>query len=170
MSAPPDSPDDVVTAEIAAEFSADEEDTMTLEDNVATYRRWFDEGCSQGNVDLADALYSPDYVTHAVRPGLPPTLEGLKIFIRALREGLPDLSCPVEDVIAEADRVAGRFSIRGTHRGTLLGVPATGNPVDTSVMVIARFDDAGKWVEDWVCWDQVGMFQQIGVIPAPAAA
>ena len=143
---------------------------MTLESNVATYRRWFDEGCSQGNVDLADELYSPDYVTHPVRPGLPPTLEGLKIFIRALREGLPDMNCPVDDVIAEGDRVAGRFSIQGTHRGTLLGIPATGNRVEVGVMVIARFDDAGKWVEDWVNWDQLGMFQQLGVIPAPAAA
>jgi hypothetical protein len=38
---------------------------MSEERNAATYRRWFDEGCSQGNVDLADELYSPDYVTHA---------------------------------------------------------------------------------------------------------
>jgi predicted ester cyclase len=142
---------------------------MTPEANSATYRRWFDEGCSQGNVDLADELYSPDYVTHAVRPGLPPTLEGLKIFIHALREGLPDLSCPVEEVVAEGDRVAGRFSLRGTHRGTLLGVPPTGKPVDVGVMVIARFDEAGKWAEDWVTWNQVGLLQQIGVIPAPAA-
>jgi predicted ester cyclase len=143
---------------------------MALEGNAATYRRWFDEGCTQGRVDLADELYSPDYVTHAVRPGLPPTLEGLKIFIHALREGLPDLSCPVEEVVAEGDRVAGRFSLRGTHRGTLLGVPPTGKQVDVGVMVIARFDTAGKWAEDWVTWDQVGLLQQIGVIPAPAAA
>jgi SnoaL-like polyketide cyclase len=81
-----------------------------------------------------------------------------------------DVSCPVEEVIAEGDRVAGRFSLRGTHRGTLLGVPPTGNPVGVGVMVIARFDAAGKWVEDWVTWDQVGLFQQLGVIPTPAAA
>jgi predicted ester cyclase len=143
---------------------------MNPEQNAATYRRWFDEGCSQGNIDLADELYSPDYFSHAVRPGLPPTVEGLKAFIRALREGLPDMRCPAEDVIAEGDRVAGRFSIRGTHRGTLLGIPATGNRVEASVMVIARFDEAGKWVEEWVCWDQVGLFQQLGVMPTPAAA
>jgi predicted ester cyclase len=143
---------------------------MSAEDNAATYRRWFDEGCSQGNIDVADELYAPDYVTHAVRPGLPPTLEGLKIFIRALREGMPDLNCSVEEVIAEGDRVAGRFSLRGTHRGTLLGIPPTGNQVDVGVMVIARFNAAGKWAEDWVTWDQVGLFQQLGVIPAPAAA
>jgi predicted ester cyclase len=143
---------------------------MTLEDNVGTYRRWFDEGCTQGNVDLADELYAQDYVTHAVRPGLPPTLDGLKLFIRALREGIPDLDCPVAQVIAEGDRVAGRFSLRGTHLGTLFAVAPTGKPVDVGVMVIARFNDAGKWAEDWVAWDQVGLLQQIGVIPAPAAA
>ena len=59
---------------------------MTAHDNAATYRRWFDEGCSQGNIDLVDELYSPDYVTHAVGPDLPPTREGLKMFIGALRE------------------------------------------------------------------------------------
>ncbi len=35
------------------------------------------------------------------------------------------------------------------------------------VMVIARFDEAGKWVEDWNSWDQLGLLQQLGVIPAP---
>ncbi len=143
---------------------------MTAEDNAATYRRWFEEGCSRGNVDLADELYAPDYVTHSVGPDFLPTLEGLKMFIRALREGLPDLHCPVEEVVAEGDRVAGRFSLRGTHTGILFGIPATGKQVVAGVMVIARFDEAGKWVEDWNSWDQVGMLQQLGVIPAPAAA
>jgi hypothetical protein len=57
---------------------------------------------------------------------LAPTREGLKLFIRALREGLPDLQCPIEEVVAEGDRVGGRFSLQGTHTGTLLGIPATG--------------------------------------------
>ena len=136
---------------------------MAEEDNAATYRRWFDEGCSRGNVELADELYSPEYVTHSVGPGFAPTLQGLKLFIRALREGMPDLQCPVEEVVAEGDRVGGRFSLQGTHRGTLLGIPATGKRVHAGVMVIARFDESGKWVEDWASWDQLGMLQQLGV-------
>ena len=48
--------------------------------------------------------------------------------------------------------------------------PATGQTVNPGVMVIARFDEAGKWVEDWANWDQLGLLQQLGVIPAPAAA
>jgi predicted ester cyclase len=143
--------------------------TMSVQDNAAAYRRWFDEGCSQGNIGVADELYSPDYVSHSLPPDLPPTRDGLKLFISALREGLPDLQCPVEDVVAEGDRVAGRFSLRGTHTGTLLGVPATGKRVDVGVMVIGRFDASARWVEDWNSWDQLGLLQQIGVIPAPTA-
>jgi predicted ester cyclase len=143
---------------------------MTEADNVATYRRWFDEGCSQGNVDLADELYSHDYVTHSVGPDLPPTLDGLKMFIRALREGMPDLDCAMQEVVAEGDRVAGRFCMQGTHAGTLFGIPATGKHAAAGVMVIARFDDRGKWIEDWANWDQLGFLQQLGVVPAPAAA
>lgn len=143
---------------------------MTTHDNAATFRRWFDEGCSQGNINLADELYSPDYVTHSVGPDLPPTLEGLKLFIRALREGIPDMQCPMHDVVAEGDRVAGRFTLRGTHRGTLLGIPATGRPIDIPAMVFARFDAAGKWVEDWANMDQLVLMRQLGVLPAPVAA
>ena len=95
-------------------------------------------------------------------------MDGLKLFPRALREGIPDLQCLVEEVVAEGDRVGGRFSLQGTHRGTLLGIPPTGKRIHAGVIVIARFDDAGKWVEDWASWDQLGMLQQIGVVPAPA--
>lgn len=143
---------------------------MTTHDNAATFRRWFDEGCSQGNVDLADELYSPDYVTHSVGPDLPPTLEGLKLFIRALREGIPDLRLLMHDVVAEGDRVAGRFTMRGTHKGTLLGIPATGKLIEVQAMVFARFDAAGKWVEDWANLDQVALMRQLGVLPTPVAA
>lgn len=143
---------------------------MTAQDNAATYRRWFDEGCSQGNVDLVDELYSPDYVSHSLPPEFSPNLEGLKAFIRAWHEGMPDVQFPVEDVVAEDDRVAGRIRARGTHTGTLFGIPATGNRVDIGVMVIARFDEAGKWVEDWAAIDQLGLLQQLGVVPAPATA
>lgn len=143
---------------------------MSTDSNVTAYRRWFDEGCSQGNLSLIDEMYAPGYVSHALPPDLPTNRDGLRAFIGALREGVPDLQCPVEDVVAQGDRVAGRFRMVGTHTGTLLGIPATGRTIDVGVMVIARFDDAGRWAEDWSAWDQLGMLQQIGAIQAPAGA
>ncbi len=143
---------------------------MTTKDNVATYRRWFEEGCSRGNVDLADQLYSPEYVTHALGPDFRPTLKGLKMFVHALRDGMPNLYITVEETVGEGDRVPGRLILGGTHTGTLLGIPATGKQVSVGLMVIAHFDADGKWVEDWASWDQLGLLQQIGVIPDTAAA
>ena len=141
---------------------------MSAEHNAAVYRRWFDEGCSQGNIDLADELYSADYVTHSLPPDRPPTRDGLKLFITALRTGLPDLRVPVHEVVAEGERVMGRLSLLGTHNGTLLGIPPTAKHVDVGLMIIARFDDSGLWVEDWSAWDQLGLLQQLGAVPAPA--
>lgn len=141
---------------------------MSEEQNAAVYRRWFDEGCSQGNVDLVDELYSEAYVSHALPPDLPPTRDGLKLFITALRAGLPDLQCPVHQTVAEGDRVMVRLSLLGTHTGTLLGIPPTAKHVDVGLMVIARFDASGLWAEDWSAWDQLGLLQQLGAVPAPA--
>ena len=76
----------------------------TPQRNSATFRRWFDEGCSRGNVALVDELYAPDYVSHSLPPDLPPTRAGLRAFIVALREGIPDLACPIEHLVAEGDR------------------------------------------------------------------
>lgn len=142
---------------------------MSTTANAAAYRRWFDEGCSQGNVNLVDELYSPGYLSHSLGPDLPPTREGLKQFVRAWHAGAPDVRFPMADVVAADDRVAGRFRAIGTHTGTLFGIPATGKTFDIDAMVIARFDAAGKWVEDWATIDQLGMLRQLGVIPEMAA-
>lgn len=138
---------------------------MNTAHNVAIYRRWFDEGWSRGNVDVADELYASNYVTHSLPPDFATDLNGLKAFVCALRGGMPDLRFTIEDVVAAGDRVAGRLTGRGTHTGTLLGIPPSGKQAVISCMVFARFDEAGKWAEDWANWDQLGMLRQIGVIP-----
>src|SRR3954464_8077109 len=82
------------------------------ERNTAIFLRWFDEGCSWGNVDVVEELYAPEDVSHSLPDSLPPTRDGLKAFVLILREGIPDLDCPVELVVAEGDRVAGRSRSR----------------------------------------------------------
>jgi|SRR5579885_2548325 len=95
-------------------------------DNTAVVRRWMQEGWSEGNLALVDELYSPRYVPRWLPPGFPSGREGLKQFVAAFRAGMPDLRFRVEDVVAEGDTVAFRFTARGTHRGELMGAPATG--------------------------------------------
>jgi len=90
--------------------------------------------------------------------------EGLKQLITAYRTGFPDLHVLIEDMVAEEDKVASRFIVRGTHKGELMGIPPTGKQVTVSSILISRFAD-GKWAEDWANYDALGMMQQIGAIP-----
>jgi steroid delta-isomerase-like uncharacterized protein len=79
----------------------------------------------------------------------------------------PDLRQDVEDAVADGDRVAVRFTARGTHEGPLMGVPPSGRPVAVSGIAVMRVAD-GRVAEVWEVFDLMGMLQQIGAIPAPA--
>jgi predicted ester cyclase len=64
------------------------------------------------------------------------------------RNAFPDLSCTVEDQVAEGDNVVSRWTLRGTHRGDFFGVVGTGNRVEFTGIQIDRFDESGKIVEE----------------------
>jgi predicted ester cyclase len=70
----------------------------------------------------------------------------------------------VEDLIAEGDRVAARLRFRGTHLGELDGIAPTGRRVDCTGIVISRME-GGKIAEDWANFDDLGMMQQLRLIP-----
>ncbi len=58
-----------------------------------------------------------------------------------------------------------RYGWRGTHQGELMGVPATGKQVITSGISILRVAN-GKIAEQWDNFDNLGMLQQLGALPA----
>ena len=87
----------------------------------------------------------------------------------AALDAFPDLQRPVEDLVAEGDRVVARWRSIGTHRGTFQGIPPTGKQVTMSGITVFRIENA-KIVEEWSESDVLGMLQQMGVIPAPNAA
>ncbi len=137
---------------------------MSAEQNKATIHRWVEEAWNTGNFASADEMYSVSYVLHD-NTGTVPGPQGLAQFISVFRTGFPDLHLAIEDMIAEEDKVAWRFTARGTHKGELMGIPPTGKPVTVSGVVCSRFAN-GKWEEDWSNFDALGMLQQLGVVPA----
>ncbi len=82
------------------------------------------------------------------------------------RSAFPDLHFTVEDMIAEGDKVASRYTARGTHRGELMGLPPTGRGVTEVGIMISRLAE-GKLVEDWHSPDNLGLIQQLGVVTFP---
>lgn len=136
----------------------------------AIAHRFFDEVWSQGKLDLVDELFAPGYVGHPSGPD--ETVrgpEGVKEYVGRLRAGVPDLDVTVEDQVADGDKIATRWTARGTHDGELMGIDPTGRTATVTGITIQRIGEGGQIVEGWTNWDMLGMLQQLGVVPGPAA-
>ena len=121
-----------------------------------------------GNVDGYLELYADDLTVH----GYPPGVEGkagVSEFYRSFRSGFSDFELTIEDVLTDGDKVAGRYTIRGTHSGELMGVPGSGNKVEIEGQSFFRFED-GRVAERWQALDAVPLLTQIGAMPAPEPA
>jgi predicted ester cyclase len=121
---------------------------------------------NEGNLELIDELYAPDFVNQTPAPGVAPTRDGFKQWARALRTAFPDLHYTLEDSIEAGDKFVHRVSASGTMRGDLAGMPATNEHATWSEIHIGRVAD-GRLVEHWGLVDQLGMMVQLGVMPAP---
>jgi steroid delta-isomerase-like uncharacterized protein len=139
---------------------------MTIEENKALVRRFVDEVQSAGNIDAIDDLCSPEFVNHSAPSGMPPNREGVKQVTAMFRQAFPDSYFTVEDMIAEGDKVATHKTFHGTHEGEFMGMPPTGRRVSMELIDIVRISE-GRVVEHWSMGDNLGMMQQLGVIPRP---
>jgi steroid delta-isomerase-like uncharacterized protein len=128
--------------------------------------RIFDQAFNQGNLSVVDELLSPDHLAHNTFGGAPNGPGGLKWLIAMFHSAFPDLHCSVEDEIREGNRFAAHWMMRGTHKGSFLGNPPTGRPVDVQGIIFARTENS-RIAEDWILIDQLGILQQLGVIPPP---
>lgn len=133
----------------------------------ALYRRWIDEVWTHGDADLLDDLHTPGFRDRTGLPGVAPDTAGMKQFILGFRAGFPDAVFTIEDMVAEDDRVAGRWTMRGTHTGDFNGIPATGKPVTLTGFSLLRIQD-GQFAEFWHLEDDLGVLRQLGIIPGPA--
>ena len=115
----------------------------------------------------ADELCAPGY-TAQIGGSPAMSLAGHKQFSQMFYGAFPDLYHVVEETVADADAVVARFTLRGTHTGDFMGIPATGKSVTINAMALFHIVN-GKVVELHGQFDQVGMLQQLGVMPAQAA-
>ena len=143
---------------------------MADEENKALLRRAVEEVFSaQGNVDVADKIFAPDYV------GMNPTdlqdvrgPEGAKELANMYRSAFPDVRLIIEEQVAEGDKVVTRWIAYGTHQGEMMGIAPTGNQVRVEGVTISNIQE-GKIVQEWELFDTLGLMQQLGAAPTPNA-
>jgi len=135
------------------------------EQNKAIVRRLFAELWNNGNLSLADEIFTPNYAHNdPSTPDFGRGPESEKKRATLYRTAFPDLHLTIEDVIAEGETVMTRWSCRGTHKGDLNGIAPTGKQFTISGVTAARVSN-GKIAEGFVNWDALGLMQQLGVVP-----
>ena len=144
---------------------------MFTETNKALTRRYLEEAFNQGKLNVLDEIIAKDHVNSGpgTLPGLPTGPEGDKQLITMYRNAFPDVHFTIDEQIAEGEKVVTRWTGHGTHKGELLGIPATGKSSTVTGIAVDRIAN-GKIVESWGLFDQFGMMQQLGVIPTPELA
>jgi steroid delta-isomerase-like uncharacterized protein len=135
------------------------------EENKELVRRFVEEFWNQKNPSAADELMAADVLIQ-MPTGEVVNLDGLKGFAEMWRGSFPDWNSTFEELIAEGDRVAERWTGRGTHQGELQGIPPTGRRVEVLGSVFYRIADS-EIVEFRGQLDMMSLMQQIGAIPAP---
>ncbi|MGW4774128.1 ester cyclase [Nocardia sp. NPDC004278] len=140
------------------------------EQNKAAARRVFDAWNAR---DLAvfDEVIAADFIDHDPQNPFADVHgpDGFKRLAQMYLAAFSDQRFLVNEQIAEGDFVTTRWTATGTNDGEMMGMSATGKPVVVQGISISRFRD-GKAVESWVCWDTLGMMQQLGVVPSAHSA
>ncbi len=124
---------------------------------------------NKGDMAAIDEIFAPDVKHEQFLPGWQSGREGFKQLVNFWREAFPDIHEDAVELIADGDKVASRFRLRGTHGGEFYGVPGTGRQVDIYGAEVFKFED-GKVVEYVYHEDTLGLFFQLGVMPLPSLA
>ena len=141
---------------------------MSTEQNKALIRRITD-GLSQKDVAVIDELCTPDFVNHDPANPQVRSLEDYKQWLTGFFAAFPDVHFTLEDMLAEGDRVAYRYTLRANHSESWRGAAPTGKSISVTGTSITRMRD-GKSAELWTNTDALGLVQQLGLIPAPGQA
>jgi steroid delta-isomerase-like uncharacterized protein len=114
---------------------------------------------------MAEELVSKQAIFYV--PGQPDPLkgpEGYLATIQMMRSGFPDIQWKLEETVVEPNKVAARFMMHGTHKGTFFGLPATGKQISVQALNIYQLCN-GQIVQEYGQPDMLGLLQQIGAVP-----
>lgn len=133
--------------------------------NKEHVRRAVEEIWNGARYERMEEFVSRDFVVHTSSPDL--SIQGAKgaqQFFTELRNAFPDILFTITDQVAEGDKVVTYWAAEGTHRGKFKGIAPTGRRFRITAIDIDRFEN-GKVAECWSNMDELGLLQQLGVIP-----
>lgn len=134
---------------------------MSAEEQKAVIRHWI-AALNRRDLDVARDCFAPDHQDGYAGPHQVPGPEGVIQRVGRLLAAF-DLHFEIEDLIAEGDRVAARFTVHGLHRGSFRGIQPTSHPITLRWASFAQFG-GNKIVRSWGIFDGLELIEQLGVI------
>ena len=141
---------------------AAEELMLTGEKNKEFFTAFTEDFWNKHNIAAFDKYFAENYIGHSASGDA--NFEQTKSEAQAYFTAFPDLHITTDLLVAEGDKVTKVFTVNCTHKGELMGIPATGKRITVKGLEVIRIAD-GKIVEIWGSMDNLGMLQQLGVIP-----
>jgi steroid delta-isomerase-like uncharacterized protein len=131
-------------------------------DNKPVSCRLFQDVCTAGNLDVISQLVTEEALHRDRDVEEYHGPDGIREWIGQYRKAFPDMQVIIEDQVAEGDKVATRWTTRGTHRGEIWCIPPTGKTFAITGVTIDRFVD-GRIAESLESWDAESILRQLGV-------
>ena len=123
----------------------------------AVVRRYYDEVMNRQNVAAIETILAPKFLHGSEARGL----RGQAAVVQTYFSAFPDIHVAIDQMIGDGETVAARMTWSGTHRGSWLGVAATGRAVAWQVMAFFRVAD-GRIVQAWLTEDTESLRRQLG--------
>ncbi|HVU13567.1 MAG TPA: ester cyclase family protein [Phototrophicaceae bacterium] len=147
-------------------FNAPPKDNKEIVQQLANQ---YIDSMNKGDIDMTMDVFADSFIDHQTVPG-GATLGNTKADVRKAHEMLatsfPDVQFKLEDLLVDGNQVVMRVSGNGTHKGAFFGIPPTNKHIQWTGVRLLRFED-GKFAEGTSELDQVGILQQMGIIPSP---
>jgi steroid delta-isomerase-like uncharacterized protein len=138
------------------------------EENKAVMRDYIENFWNRNDAESSERFVAEDVVLHGIDADvptpLPPGRKGLMEMRAMFDTAMPDFKMEIDHMIAEGDMVLLAWTGSGTHTGDFFGVPATHRQARWTAMSLTRMED-GKMKEGWQTMDNMGLMQQLGVLP-----
>src|SRR6266536_1478373 len=134
---------------------------MSIEENKAIALR-FGQVWGKGDIKIVDELASPGL--RVSYPLMPEPTEGISAFkevLKMVHTAFPDIEIEIGEPIAEGDRVAVDWTMRGTHKGDMMGLPPTGKSVAWNGITFYRIEN-GKVLDERGEENGLGLLRQLG--------
>jgi steroid delta-isomerase-like uncharacterized protein len=146
--------------------------SLSPEQNNAIAEKFFGSVWNKGDFRVLDTLISPDALDHSTVGGKMTAERGSGSFrgiVSMFRQAMPDIQLRIDDEVYAGDKVVHRWNMTGTDTGGVMGMPPSGKTLTFTGTTIVRMED-GKITERWAIVDELGLLQQLGVIPSPNGA